>query len=203
MQANTWLALFKRLPQSQHDNLSLVMCGDTEIAIQQIIRLERDFMLVRGRMTGTVDTGVIIVVPYDQIIYMNFVKKLPVDEANELFKGFQAPPLVAAATPAAPTPPPIPTSSFLSDLRGGAAPAPPAVEEFRAVEFTARPEQAEHPSEQTVAEAETPQTGKSGSKGQPISKSMMLARLRARLASEPGKSTPPVDRPSATPPKNG
>src|SRR6516164_9173541 len=100
MQANTWLAVFKRMPQSQHDNLSLVTNIGNEIAIQQIVRLERDFMVVRGRMTGTMDTGVIIVVPYDQISYMNFVKKMPVDQANELFKNFQAPPLPAAAAPA-------------------------------------------------------------------------------------------------------
>src|SRR5436309_3069081 len=110
MQANTWLALFKRLPQSQHDNLSLVMTGGTEIATQQFIRLERDFMVVRGRMTGTMDTGVIIMVPYDQIVYLNFVKKMAVEEVNEMFKGFQAPPLAAAAAPAAPPAPPVPTS---------------------------------------------------------------------------------------------
>jgi hypothetical protein len=199
MQANTWLAVFKRMPQSQHDNLSLVTNIGNEIAIQQIVRLERDFMVVRGRMTGTMDTGVIIVVPYDQISYMNFVKKMPVDQANELFKNFQAPPLPAAAAPAPAYAQPagfqtasqyLPSSQFHASSHSQTPPA----EEFQAVEFSPQQSEAESPAAQeaSVDSEDTPKAGgKSGSKAQPISKTVMLARLRARLAAEQGKGGEP------------
>ena len=174
MQASSWLALFKWMPQDQHDNLSLVTNVGTEVALQQIIRLERDFMVVRGRMTGTMDTGVVIVIPYDQISYMNFVKKMLVEEANELFKGFQAPAQAAPAVALAPA------------GNGRSAPA----DDFRPVEFTAEKEKPERAAE---VEGEPEGAGESPkkSKAKPVSKDMMLARLRARLSGDQGRGAPP------------
>lgn len=174
MQPSSWLALFKRMPQSQHDNMSLVTSIGVEVALQQIIRLERDFMVVRGRLTGTMDTGVVIMLPYDQITYMNFIKRMPDEEVNELFKNFQAPP----AAPAAVSYQPVPNAQ--------AAP----VDDFRPVEFSAKSEKAAQPAEQEVSEEVPGEPGKPAAKGKPISKTMMLARLRARLAAEKGPVPP-------------
>jgi hypothetical protein len=174
MQASSWLALFKQMPQSQHDNLSLVTNIGTEVALQQIIRLERDFMVVRGRMTGTMDTGVIIVIPYDQISYMNFVKRMLVEEANELFKGFKAPALATPVVASAPA--------------GNGRSAP--VDDFRAVEFTAAQEKSER-AEDSEGHLEEAADSPKKAKAKPVSKDMMLARLRARLSGDQGRGTPP------------
>jgi hypothetical protein len=175
MQASSWLALFKRMPQDQHDNMSLVTNIGVEVALQQIIRLERDFMVVRGRLTGTMDTGLVIMVPYDQISYMNFVRKMGDEEVNEIFKDFKAPPASAQAAPIASSQ----QSRSMSE------------EEFRPIAFSARKAETEQrPAENEVHEETAEPAGKSGAKAMHVSKTMMLARLRARLASDQGKSTP-------------
>jgi hypothetical protein len=174
MQSAAWIALIRRLPVSQHDNIQITTTLGTEIVVQAIVRLEREFMVLRGRMAGTLDAGAIIALPYDQIGYFNFIRKMTVDEAQKLFGDASA----AAREPAKPTP--------LPGVRPGKK-EEPAEEPFVPVVFQ---------TAETAAAAETtPETGEpepaapaAGGK-QPVSKSMMLARLRARLAEQSKSSS--------------
>ena len=68
MQANdSWIAMFRRIPGNLQDVLSLGLNTGAEIVVQKIIKLEPDFMIVRGRVAGTQDTGRIVLIPYAEI----------------------------------------------------------------------------------------------------------------------------------------
>jgi hypothetical protein len=170
MQASSWLAVFKRLPQEQHDKLTLVTSVGIEVALQQIVRLEREFMVVRGRLTGTTDTGIVIMLPYDQIAYMSFSKKLADEEVNEIFKNLR---ISHASQPA-------------SANAGSQSAGSGSEEALHPVAMAVRKGGSGGPEGRDGLPSAADAQGKPGGKGKQLSKTMMLARLRARLAAEKG-----------------
>src|SRR5262245_9444517 len=75
MQGPAWLSLLRRLPTALHDGLIIVTSNCAEIVVQSIVRAERDFLVIRGRMSGSQDTGRTVFVPFDQINYIGLAKK--------------------------------------------------------------------------------------------------------------------------------
>lgn len=101
MQENqAWIALFRRIPANLHDVLSLGLTTGSEIVIQKIVKLEPDFMIIRGRLAGTQDSGRIVMVPYNQLTFVAIGKHLLDTDVEAIFgKGA---PVVAADMPSPP-----------------------------------------------------------------------------------------------------
>ena len=152
MNGAAWIALLQRIPVDYHDNLVVVMGTGAEVVMQTIAYMEPEYMVVRGRSTGSTDTGKIFVVPYAQIDYLSFNQKISEPELKALF-GTDAPAFVAA-----PAPPAAETAE------AAATPAPPAP----AAPAPAAPAPAPKPPQ--------------------LSKTVLLARLRARLGGDSKKA---------------
>jgi len=118
MQNAAWMALWRRLPPDQHDQLMVVTGIGTEIAIQNILRIEEDFVVIRGRLAGSSDTGRVFFVPYNQINYAGFQKAIKEEEFNALFGENE--PQVADAPADVPEPGPVALPS------GPTTPLPPS-----------------------------------------------------------------------------
>jgi hypothetical protein len=103
MQNAAWIGLFRRLPPDQHHNLMLVTTIGTEIAIQNILRIEDDFVAIRGRLAGSSDTGRVFFVPFTQINFAGFQKALKEEEFNVIFRNSEG---ETAVQPVAPLPVP-------------------------------------------------------------------------------------------------
>ncbi len=162
-----WLQILHRIPADYYDTLSIITVTGAELVVLQVFKLERDFMVVRARTSGTGDLGRTILIPFAQIDFVAFNRKMTEDEVLKIFSepmpelalpqqmAYQqvafAPPF-AGVVPVAPTPP-------------LAKPAPIPVAE----------------SAPTVNEPETTETAPAPKPGQ-ISKTILLARLRERLA---------------------
>lgn len=86
--------MFRRIPANLHDTLSLGMTTGAEIVIQKIVKLEPDFMIIRGRLAGTQDAGRIVVIPYSQLTFVAVLRDLKEDEVEAIF-GKGAPSAVA------------------------------------------------------------------------------------------------------------
>jgi hypothetical protein len=84
MQGPAWIGLLRRIPAAQQDTLFLVTTTGAEIVLQSIVRLEGDFVVLRGRMAGSTDAGRVIIVPYDQISYAGFSRKFTDPEVQAL-----------------------------------------------------------------------------------------------------------------------
>jgi hypothetical protein len=80
-----WIALFRRIPGNLHDVLSLGLTTGSEIVIQKIVKLEPDFMVIRGRLAGTQDSGRIVMVPYNQLTFVAIGKHLVDTEVEAMF----------------------------------------------------------------------------------------------------------------------
>jgi hypothetical protein len=163
-----WLQVLQRITPENLDNVSLISVTGAELVIQQVFRIEHDFVVVRARTAGTMDTGRCIVVPYSQIDFIAFNKKMSEEEVMKLFDGpFQAVAPVAmvaaGATVAAPTP----------------MPAMPPIVPKPAAKPTAKP--VETPEPEPAAAEEAPADP---NKPNHPSKTVLLARLRERLAAK-------------------
>jgi hypothetical protein len=171
MQAPSWVALFRQIPSNLHDCLVLITSTNAEVMVQSLLRLEVDYVILRGRMSGTIDGGRVMIVPYDQISNVAFAKLLLERDVVNIFGNNG-------------------TTTFAAPIELSKAPKIGEAEEVAEDEDDAPipgeqllelPAEDPRPVEQPVAAAPEP------TKATPShpSKSLLLARLRARLAGGP------------------
>jgi hypothetical protein len=148
MQGAGWIELFRRIPENLHDSIALGLSTGNEMVVQNLLRLDEQFMVMRARVAGSNDGGRVVILPYGYIVSIAFNRKMSVDEVQEVFGESQFANAVWSNEDGAPPPekPAAPANG------AAAAPAPAA------------------------AAAATP--AKPGT----LSKSILLARLRERLA---------------------
>jgi hypothetical protein len=88
MQGSGWLALLQRVPAEQSENLLAMTSNGTGIVIKGIVRAEKEYMIVRGRLAGTTEEGGgFFFVPYDQIIYLGFQKLIKESVIHAMYEG--------------------------------------------------------------------------------------------------------------------
>ena len=121
MESNlAWVAMFRRLPVDLHDKLSLGLATGADILMQTLLKLEPDFIIIRGRLSGTQEGGQIMLIPYGQLTYVSLIKPLKDTEVEAIF-GKGAPAAVADTdmpSPAAATAPPaepVPTDAAATE----------------------------------------------------------------------------------------
>jgi hypothetical protein len=164
MQGGIWISLFRRIPPTHHDCLVLRTANGTELVLQRILRLDREFLVALGRLSGSTDNGKVLIVPYDQLTYLSFNKQMSDEEVFEAL-GKQG-------------------------IGESAAVAPPAAASPVAVEAPAEANEVVDFTPARVAPAAPPEPpAPSTAKVQPPSKSILLARLRQRLATDLAKPT--------------
>jgi hypothetical protein len=86
MHANeAWIALFRQVPVALHDTLALGLTTGAEIVIQRIVKLDSNFMIIRGRLAGTQDAGRIVLIPYEQLTFVAIQRDLKDAEVEAIF----------------------------------------------------------------------------------------------------------------------
>ncbi|HLJ94150.1 MAG TPA: hypothetical protein VKU02_13265 [Gemmataceae bacterium] len=85
MQNTAWIALFRRIPTEQHNMLAVVTTVGIEINIQDLVRIEEDHLVIRGRLAGTTDNGRIFFLPYEQLSYLGFTKEMKDAQVRVLY----------------------------------------------------------------------------------------------------------------------
>ncbi|MCI0681052.1 MAG: hypothetical protein L0Y71_03020 [Gemmataceae bacterium] len=158
MQGSSWIEMLRRVPSELYDSLALGLVTGAEVVVQQLIRLEHDFVVVRGRMAGSTAEGRVMIVPYSHMATMAFNKRMAETEVQQIFG---APLSTGSSAPAAWAEPSVaeaaaqPAPAEAPPANGQSASIPPAP-----------------PAKSTRPDAPKP----------PQSKSILLARLRERLA---------------------
>lgn len=85
MQTAMWGWLFRRVPPEQQNQLMLVTGSGTEIAIQAILRVEPDFIAIKGRLSGSQDAGRVFFIPFTNIDYFGFQRDVKEEEFDAIF----------------------------------------------------------------------------------------------------------------------
>jgi hypothetical protein len=161
LQASAWITLLQRIPADKQDQLSLRTTAGVELMVQSILRFEADCLVMLGRTAGSTDNGLLLFVPYDELSFVGFVKRLTPAELNVILGSGRS-----VASAAAPGPVEVPPNEH-----------EPAGEDAAAIES----EEAEGEEEENPAEPRPPQFG---ARKKAPSKSLLLARLRERLAGD-------------------
>lgn len=166
MQGPSWIELFRRVPPKWHDCLAISLVTGAEIMMHSLLRLETEFAVVRGRMAGSTDAGRVIILPYDQIVNLAFTKRMLQNEVADVFGEL----LTSAEAPAE-----VPEDA--DDADEAAAEGEGQTQGFTQTLRTASVAAATKPAAVTQ-----PAAAAGEKKPAAPSKSMLLARLRQRLA---------------------
>src|SRR5216684_2471093 len=87
MHNSAWIALLRLVPTKLHNNLMITTRIGQELAVQNILRMEADFVVFRGRMSGSNDEGRVFMMPYDELHFVGFQKPMKEHEVTALFTG--------------------------------------------------------------------------------------------------------------------
>lgn len=87
MQNRVWIDLIRRVPAELHNQLILVTDSRAEIAVETLFRLEDDFVVFRGRLSGTTDGGMLFLLPYDRITAVIVARELKETDVQKMFQG--------------------------------------------------------------------------------------------------------------------
>lgn len=63
MTQSTWAMLLNRLPEEWRATLVVKTINGTEIAVQSIVRIDAEILVIRGRVAGTTEQGQLYVIP--------------------------------------------------------------------------------------------------------------------------------------------
>jgi hypothetical protein len=119
-----WIAMFRRIPASLHDMLALKLQAG-ELVLQKIVKLDPEFLVVRGRLAGTQDTGRIVMIPWEKIIYLTVQRELKDTEVEAMF-GQALETFAAAPVPTAAAPEPAPAEKPTPAAEPAAPPKKPS-----------------------------------------------------------------------------
>ncbi|MFN4261225.1 MAG: hypothetical protein ACK4RK_18205 [Gemmataceae bacterium] len=72
MLGSEWMKLLRLIPQEHRDNLIVRTTSGVEINVLGIIRMEEQYLIVRGRAAGSTQDGKPYFIPYDQMDYLSF-----------------------------------------------------------------------------------------------------------------------------------
>src|SRR5262249_52747080 len=84
------------------EGLTVKTLGGTEIAVQTILRVDHEFVALRGRLAGTQEAGRFFFLPYTQIDYLGYQKDLMEADFKAIFETLAMPAPAAAAGDNAP-----------------------------------------------------------------------------------------------------
>src|SRR5262249_29429927 len=84
MQSTGWQSLLQMMT-GRHENLALVLANGAQVCIHTIIRSEPEYLVVRGRLLGTVEDNGFFIVPFDQIMYLAMPRTTQESDVRKLF----------------------------------------------------------------------------------------------------------------------
>ena len=85
MQKAVWKEILEKVPPEYHNTLLVVTSVGLEVSLQTILRKEEDYLVVRGRLAGTTDTGRVFFIPYDQINLVCVQKPMRLNEVRAMY----------------------------------------------------------------------------------------------------------------------
>jgi hypothetical protein len=117
MQANAWVSLLKHIPPQEHTKLVLVTSSGSEICIQAMLRIDQEFMAIKGRLSGSQEQGRVFFLPYAHIDYLGYMYSVKDEDYNAIYGTLETAGIQTPAVPAPPLvaqtndpPPPVPSS---------------------------------------------------------------------------------------------
>ena len=115
MTNSDWIELFRVIPEVEHSKLVVVLQNGTEFSVDTLCKLEPNYLVLRGRMGGTIEESRGVFIPYSKMLCLRIERIVKVEEmiamcgaaAEAAQAEAAAAVLVAEAAVVPPTPVPI------------------------------------------------------------------------------------------------
>src|SRR5262245_18583000 len=91
MHSSAWAALLRHIPADHQNQLMLGTVGGTEIAVQCFLRVDHEFVALKGRLAGSQDAGRVFFIPYTQIDCLAYMQAVKESEFQETYGGMVVP----------------------------------------------------------------------------------------------------------------
>lgn len=196
MHPSGWISLVQTIPPQFHDGLSLFLVNGVELAIQAILRMEEQFIVIRGRTMGSTDAGLIFFVPYEQITSLGYNKTTKEEVVQAWFQDGPAFAVTGSAISGPAVRPPMPAPA-ITPAEGEAEPEGEEPAEMPAAGAPATPRPPSHPGVAKPAPAPRPAPAAGPTPaavqitGMPLpAKAAMIERLRKKAATSNQGTTP-------------
>jgi hypothetical protein len=112
MHAASWISILRSIPADHHPKLILVTANGTEINLQGVLRMEKDYLMIQGRLAASTESGRVFFLPFDQINYIGFREGMKEADITAIFGEAPAP-------TAAPAPLPVEHAALDTVVDGG------------------------------------------------------------------------------------
>jgi hypothetical protein len=200
MHPSGWISLVQTVPPEFHQNLSVFLTNGVELSVQAILRMEEQFIVVRGRVMGSTDAGLVYFVPYEQITCLGYSKTVKEEVVQAWFQ--DGPIYTIAGAPALSRAPRLEPAAEEGEAEAGVEePAPPTGPAAAAGPAPTRPSA---PAVPRPGPAAAPRPAPPGpmpvamplQSGMPLpAKAAMIERLRKKAASSHhGAAKPPPEQ---------
>jgi hypothetical protein len=85
MRREDCVEMFKRIPESSHDQINVVMQNRSVIAVDVVARFEPTYVVLRGREGGSTDEGRGFFIPYEEISYLRIERPVRLNELKRMY----------------------------------------------------------------------------------------------------------------------
>jgi hypothetical protein len=127
MESSAWVALLRRIPPDQHNTLAIMTTAGIEMNVQDIMRIEEDHLVIRGRQAGTIAMGRVFFIPYHQLAFLCLQREMKEAQIRILYG--DAPEAAGPEVePQTSVPEPAPTETAAAEATPD-APSPPEVKQ--------------------------------------------------------------------------
>jgi hypothetical protein len=82
-----WTTILRSLPPAQQEKVAVTTANGVEIIIQQILSVEEDHLVIRGRTLGDAESGSFFIVPFDRINHLSFPAMFREQDIRLLYGG--------------------------------------------------------------------------------------------------------------------
>ncbi len=80
-----WIDMFRVIPEHEHSKLVIVLLTGMELSVDTLLRFETNFLVLRGRVAGTVDEARGFFVPYAQMLCFRLERTMKLEELTAFF----------------------------------------------------------------------------------------------------------------------
>src|SRR5262245_25326699 len=87
MQLSEWVRLLTNVPPEVQNAMILGVSNGATIAVQDVVRIDPEYVVLRGRLGGTTDSDRMFCMPYDQLTFFLFNKPLTDEQLSQAFGG--------------------------------------------------------------------------------------------------------------------
>jgi hypothetical protein len=85
MRREECVELFKRIPETYHPQVNLVLRNQFVLSVDVVVRFEPTYLAFRGREGGTTDEGRGFFVPYEEIAYIRLERVVRLGEMKLMY----------------------------------------------------------------------------------------------------------------------